>query len=141
MTNMTTTHQPDDPSQEYRPPDTESAGSVFDWIGHRIRLIAVVGIVLAIVLGAAGFAIRLADKLANGPDQPAFNPGGEIYDLQERAGDLFDPATEVLTTMFFVESPNPTTGDVLTQSALSEFLANSEALKADPESQKHLTST
>ncbi|MCP4959135.1 MAG: hypothetical protein GY925_07680, partial [Actinomycetia bacterium] len=30
---------------------------------------------------------------------------------------------------------------MLTQSALSEFLANSEALKADPESQKHLTST
>ncbi len=133
-----TTHQTDAGSDE----QTDRRGHpLFELVNRRIRPITIVVIVASVVLGVAGFAIRVADKLENGPDEPAFDPGGEIYDLQERAEEVFDPATDTVTATFFVEAPDPTTGDVLTRDALLEFLANSGALVADPESQEHLTST
>ena len=89
--------------------DLRHPNGVFEWVSRRIRPIAAVSVVLAVLLGAAGFGIRLADKLENGPDDPAFDPGGEIYDTADRVDDLFDPATEVLTSVFFVESPDPRT--------------------------------
>ena len=114
---------------------------VFEFVGKHVTALAVLGLVTAVVLGIAGFAVRLVDKLENGPDQPAFDPGGEIYDLQDRADELFDPATEVLTSLFFVQAADATTDDVLTRDGLLEFLTNAEAVEADAESRNHLTST
>lgn len=132
------TNSPDGKS----PPNGERRGNpIFEFVGRHIKPVAAASIVLAVALGVAGFVVRVIDKLENGPDQPAFDPGGEIYDLQDRADDLFDPATEVLVSLFFVEAEDPVNGDVLTRDALLEFVTNAEAVEADPESQEHLTST
>ena len=112
---------------------------LFEFVGRRIRPITAIAVAASVVLGVAGFAVRVTDKLENGPDNPAFDPGGEIYDVQERSEDLFDPATETVIGVFFVEAPDPTTGDVLTRDALLEFVTNAEAVESDPESQRHLT--
>ncbi len=121
--------------------DATRKSTIFDFVGSHMKAITTLSLVAAIVLGGAGFAVRLIDKLENGPDDPAFDPGGAIYDLQDRADELFDPATEVLTSLFFVEASDPMTGDVLTRDALLEFVINAEAVEADPESQRHLTTT
>ncbi|MCP5027898.1 MAG: MMPL family transporter [Actinomycetia bacterium] len=128
------------PAASTQPPSTERSG-IFEYIDRHIRMIATLSLVLAVALGVSGFVVRVVDKLANGPDQPAFDPGGEIYDLQDRAEELFDPATEVLISTFFVEAPNPASGDVLTRDALLEFLDNADAVESDAESKLHLTST
>ena len=133
----------DRPTQPPPPADhraTQPGRRVFEFVGRHIRPIVTIAVIASVVLGVAGFVTRVTDKLNNGPDEPAFDPGGEIYDLQERAEDLFDPATETSTATFFVEAPDPVAGDVLTRDAMLEFLTNSTALQADAQSQQHLTS-
>ena len=109
----------------------------FEWVGGRARPLSIVVLVAAIVFGVAAFQIRAAET---NPEEPAFHPGGEIYDIEDRADELFGSAPPVLAAQFFVEAPDPIDGDVLTRDSLAEFVANAEALRADAEAQRHLTS-
>jgi predicted RND superfamily exporter protein len=109
----------------------------FEWVGDRARPLSIVALIAAVVLGVGAFQIRATET---NPEQPAFHPGGEIYDIQDRADELFASAPPVVDARFFVEAPDPIDGDVLTRDGLAEFLANAEALRADPEAQRHLTS-
>ena len=134
--------------QDDATPDHPEAGDgdrrgnpIFEFVGDHGKALGWISVIVAVVLGGAGFGVRLSDKLENGPDQPAFDPGGEIYDLQDRAVERFDPATEILRSVFFVEALDSPTGDVLTRNALLEFVTNAETVEADTESQLHLTST
>ncbi|MCP4958004.1 MAG: MMPL family transporter [Actinomycetia bacterium] len=141
MTSPDTTGPLADTSATGPPIDGHTRGArFFEFVARHIKSIVVISAIASILLGLAGFAVRVIDKLENGPDQPAFDPGGEIYDLQDRARELFDPATDVLTSIFFVEAPDPLNGDVLTREALLEFVVNAQAVEADPESLQHLTS-
>lgn len=135
--NGVTAPAPDAP----RAPSDRHGNPLFEFVSRHIKPIAALSVILALVIGVAGFVTRVTGKLDNGPDQPAFDPGGEIYDLQDRAEELFDPATEVLTSLFFVEAKDPINGDVLTRDSLLEFVSNAEKVKADAEAQEHLTTT
>ncbi len=110
----------------------------FSWVGRHVWILAAVIIVASAGLGMAGVMIRAAD---DNPESPRFDPGGEIYDTYERADELFDPATEVVTSVFFVEAKDAAGGDALTRDALLEFVTNAGGLEDDPEAQRHLTST
>ncbi|MCP3934722.1 MAG: hypothetical protein GY708_05045, partial [Actinomycetia bacterium] len=110
----------------------------FSWVGRHVGILAAVIIVASVGLGMGGVMIRSAD---DNPESPRFDPGGEIYDTFERADELFDPATEVMTSVFFVEAKDATGGDALARDALLEFVTNAGALEDDPEAQRHLTST
>ena len=118
---MTTTSEPILP--DTRPSTDHGNGSrghpVFEWVARHARPLSISVLIVSVVLGVAGFQIRAAE--AN-PDEPAFDPGGEIYDIQDREQDLFEAAPAVMTAQFFVEAPDPAGGDVLTQASLAEFL-------------------
>ncbi len=132
------------PPPDFPPPsvDEPSRGNpVFEWIGRHVRPVAIVIVAVSVVLGIAGLAVRIVALLDGAPENPAFDPGGEIYDIADRVDELFDPATEIVTASFFVEATDPIDGDVLTAAALSEFLSNAEALQANSDAQAHLTST
>ncbi|MCP4308121.1 MAG: MMPL family transporter [bacterium] len=122
----------------HRPRDDRSGLGIFEWVGRHVRSLVTVIIIVSVALGIAGFVSFLLEEDRDGP---AFNPGGEIYEIADRVDELFDPATEVLTAIFFVEAKDPVNGDVLTRVGLSEFLSNTSALLADADSQSHLTST
>lgn len=110
----------------------------FRWVSEHISILVVAILATSVGLGVVGFVIRSAEE---NPEFPRFDPGGEIYDISERADELFDPATQVATATFFVEAKDAATGDVLTRDALLEFVANSDGLEADSEAQDHLSST
>ena len=111
--------------------------AAFEWIGRHIKRLVIVTLIVAVVLGVAGFQIRAAEE---NPEEPAFDPGGEIYDIQDREVELFESAPDVMVAQFFVEARDPVAGDVLTRDSLLEFVDNADALMADAESQAHLTS-
>ncbi len=142
MSQSTTEHPPaEGPTPDVgngQTPSHRRGHRIFEWIGRHVRLLVTVIIIASVLLAVTGLAIRISEE---NPEDPAFDPGGEIYDIQDRADELFDPATDVVTALFFVEASDPINGDVLTRDALLEFLSNTEALQADGESQIHLTST
>jgi predicted RND superfamily exporter protein len=132
------------PPQNLPPPSVEDprrGNPVFEWIGRHVRPVAIAIIAASVALGIAGLAVRIVALLDGAPEDPAFDPGGEIYDIADRVDELFDPTTEVVTAAFFVEAVDPIEGDVLTANALAEFLTNAEALQADPDAEAHLTAT
>ena len=111
------------------------ANPLFEWVGRRVRLAAVVVLVVSVLVGLAGYASRVSEE---NPEDPAFDPGGEIYDIQDREEELFAAAPDVVTARFFVESTAGVSGDVLTRDALLELLTNAERVRADDEAQRHL---
>ncbi len=119
-------------------PDRDRMNGFFKWIGDHVSILVAAILATSVGLGLGGFVIRSAEE---NPGSPRFDPGGEIYDIYERADELFDPASQVVTAQFFVEAKDPETGDVLTREALLEFVRNADALEADSEARVHLTST
>ncbi len=108
---------------------------VFEWLGAHITMVVAATMVVALLVAVVGYARRAA---VENPEDPAFDPGGEIYDIQDREGELFEAVPDVLTAQFLVETADGT-GDVLTAAGLAELAGNADRLRADPASQAHLT--
>ncbi len=83
---------------------------LFEWINRRIGRIGLVVVVMAVGLGIVG------PMVANEEDVN-FSPTGDIYDVQERAEDLFQEESSTASAIFLVEDPRAEEGvdaDVLT---------------------------
>ncbi len=117
-------------------PDAPHGNRIFEWLGARTKTVVVATVAVALIVAVAGYAKRAS---VENPEDPAFDPGGEIYDIQDREAELFEAVPGVLTAQFFVETDDAS-GDVLTAASLAEFLRNADRLRTDPESQAHLTS-
>ncbi len=107
---------------------------LFEWVAGHVRLVVAIGLAVTVVLAAVG-------DLWGSDEEPNFSPSGEIYDTEDRVADLFSPVDSDVSALFIVEAKSDVgvrTGDVLTHAALSEWLANSVALRADEESGDHL---
>jgi predicted RND superfamily exporter protein len=97
----------------------------FEWVNRRIGRIASVAVVLAVVLGIVG------PMVANDEDAN-FSPTGEIYDIQERVGDLFTPESAIAGATFLVEDPAAAEGvdaDVLTAESMLLWKQRADALR------------
>ena len=95
---------------------------VFEFLNRRIGVIVTV-----IAIGAIALAV-LAPSVAN-DEQVNFDPTGEIYDIRDRAQDVFEPASAVAAATFLVEDPDGI--DVLTRDDLLAFKQRSDALRTD----------
>ncbi len=102
--------------------DTARGNWVFEFLNRRIGIVAALIVVLAV-----GLAI-VAPGIAN-EEAVNFSPTGEIYEIAERAEDVFDPFGSVRPATFLVEDPDGV--DVLTRDDLLEFKQRSDALRAD----------
>jgi predicted RND superfamily exporter protein len=109
---------------------------VFEWLGAHIKIVVIAVMVAGVVIGIGGYAQRAG--VAN-PEDPAFDPGGPIYDIQDREAELFEAVPDVVTAQFFVETDHAASGDVLTAASLAEFQGNASRLRSDPTAQSHLT--
>ena len=95
---------------------------VFEFLNRRIGIVAGLIGVLAVALALA------APSIAN--DEPVnFDPTGEIYEIRDRALDIFDPVSSVAGAIYLVEDPDGI--DVLTRDDLLEFKVRSDALRAE----------
>jgi predicted RND superfamily exporter protein len=104
------------------PEPTPRGNRLFEFLNRRIGVVSGLLVVLAVALAIA------APGIAN-EEAVNFSPTGEIYDIAERAEDVFDPFGSVRPATFLVEDPDGT--DVLTRDALLEFKQRSDALRAD----------
>jgi predicted RND superfamily exporter protein len=118
-------------------PEPPRGNRVFEWLGDHAKAVVVATMAVALIVAVAGYAQRAS---VENPEDPAFDPGGEIYDIQDREAELFEAVPDVLTAEFFVETDDAGSGDVLTAASMGEFLRNADRLRADAESQAHLTS-
>ncbi len=94
---------------------------LFEFLNRRIGVVSAL-----IVLVAVGLAVA-APSIAN-EEQVNFSPTGEIYEIAERAEDVFDPVTSIESATFLVEDPDEI--DVLTRDDLLAFKQRSDALRA-----------
>ncbi len=95
---------------------------VFEFLNRRIGVIATLVVILAVALAFAG------PSIAN-DEQVNFDPTGEIYDIRDRAEDVFDPVSSIAGATFLVEDPDGI--DVLTRDDLLLFKERSDALRAE----------
>lgn len=101
----------------------------FEWINRRVFPLSVGIVAVAVALGVIG-------PLVASDDEPSFEPGGQIYDTQERVDEAFSSDSPIVGATFVVETPdagpdpNAFDHDVLTAAALREFTANSDAVRA-----------
>jgi predicted RND superfamily exporter protein len=101
----------------------KSAGQkFFGWVNRRVVPIAVV--FLAATIALAGVADALGST-----EEPDFDPSGAMYDIAERAQDVFTAAEGFQQSVFLVEGRDQR--DVLTRNAMLEWKANSGSLLAD----------
>jgi predicted RND superfamily exporter protein len=101
--------------------DRRESYRVFEFLNRRIGVVASGVAVLAVALAL------LAPGVAN-EEQVNFDPTGEIYDIRDRADDVFDSESAVAGARFLVEDPNGI--DVLTRDDLLEFKQRSDALRS-----------
>jgi len=101
--------------------ESERGSRVFEFLNRRITLVAAL-----IVVVAVGLAV-VAPSIAN-EEQVNFDPTGEIYDIGERAQDVFDPVAGAAAATFLVEDPDGV--DVLTRDDLLTFKQRTDALRA-----------
>ncbi len=102
-------------------PKSERGTWIFEFLNRRIGLVAGIVVVLAVGLAIA------APSIAN-DEQVNFDPTGEIYDIRDRADDVFDPASAVASATFLVEESDG--ADVLTREHLLAFKQRSDELRA-----------
>ena len=102
-------------------PKTERGVWIFEFLNRKIGLVAGIVVVLAVGLAIA------APSIAN-DEQVNFDPTGEIYEIRDRADDVFDPISSVAGATFLVEEPDG--ADVLTREHLLAFKQRSDALRA-----------
>ncbi len=103
--------------------------AIFEWINRRVWR-------LAAALLVVGVALSLLYPAVADDGEPTFDPGGGIYDTFDRVDTLFETSSSTRSAVYLVE--NPAGGDVLSQAALAELKRNQDAVRADPESQRHL---
>ncbi len=97
----------------------------YNWIGDRIRWIAVALLLVVVGLGVAG------PMVAN-TDEPNFDPAGEIYTAYEDVGTTLRSDSKIRTAMWLVEA-SESGGNVLDQETLSEWYVASEAVRSSAE--------
>ena len=112
--------------------ETHRGYALFEWINRHGWSVAIT--VLLVAISLAVLTPVVADD-----SEPSFDPSGDIYDTADRAEELFSASSPVRTAAFIVEAPDG--GDVLTRASLLELKQNQDLLRADPESQEHLTTT
>jgi hypothetical protein len=111
---------------------TDQGYKVFEWINRHAWLLA--GVLVLAGVAFAGLFVAVADD-----GEPAFDPGGEIYDTADRVEEVFASSSSTQVDVFIVEHPDG--GDVLTRDSLLELKNNQDELLADSESQQHLTTS
>lgn len=99
----------------------EKSNWFFELVNKRVGVVA--GLVVIVAVGLAIVAPSIAND-----EQVTFDPTGEIYDIGERAQDVFDPTTSVFSATFLVEDPDEI--DVLTRADLLAFKQRTDALRA-----------
>jgi len=101
----------------------------FEFINRRIKVLSIGIVLAAVVLGVVAPMVA-----ADG--EPRFDPGGEIYDTQDLAEDLFSSDSAIRSSLFVVEvpdagdDPNAIDHDVLTAAALLELKVRTDAARA-----------
>ena len=103
--------------------------AIFEFINRRVLVLTVVVIAAAVALGIVG-------PLVAEEGEPRFDPGGAIYNTQDRAEDLFASESRVRQSLFVVEvpgageDPSAVDHDVLTAAALLELKTLTDAARA-----------
>lgn len=92
---------------------------LFEFINRRIGWVAASAVIIALALSAVGPVVQTDEDVT-------FSPTGEIYDIDDRVVDIFEPESSIAGAPFIVES---TDGDALSQRTLAEFKARSDALR------------
>lgn len=95
---------------------------VFEWVNRRIGFVAIAVVVLALALGMLG-------PIVANEEEANFSPTGELYTIEQRVEDVFDPETSIVAATFLVEDPDQF--DVLTQEALLTWQRRADLLRAD----------
>lgn len=95
---------------------------LFEFLNRRIGVVSALVVVLAVGLAIA------APGIAN-EEQVNFSPTGEIYEISERAEEVFDPISSIAGATFLVEDPDGV--DVLTRDDLLAFKERSDALREE----------
>ena len=98
------------------------ANRLFEFLNRRIGIVSALIVILAV-----GLAV-VAPSIAN-EEAVNFSPTGEIYEIAERAEEVFDPISSIAGAVFLVEDPDGI--DVLTRDDLLAFKQRSDALRAE----------
>ena len=77
--------------------EPETGYPIFEWINRRIGVLSVVIVVVAVGLGIVG-------PLVASEEEPAFDPGGEIYDTDDLVEERFSSDSPIRGAMFVVEA-------------------------------------
>jgi hypothetical protein len=110
---------------EENPMETNNIYRVYNWIGGRVRWVAVAVLLVAIGLGVAG------PMIAN-TDEPNFDPDGEIFMTLEDVDATLGGDSTIRIATWLVESRDEG-ANVLNKRTLGEWLDVSEAVRADAE--------
>jgi multisubunit Na+/H+ antiporter MnhC subunit len=92
----------------------------FDFINRRIGRVAAFLVVLAVVLGIVG-PMLANDEAVN------FSPTGSIYEIAERAEDVFESSSPIAGGLIIIEDPDG--DDVLTRDTLLLWKQRSDRLR------------
>lgn len=103
--------------------------ALFAWIDRRFVPLALACFVAAIAIGAVGTAVR-------DDSEPSFDPDGEIYDIAERADDVFESSSTVRPVSFLVDTEEGR--DVLTRDGLLSVAERIRSARTDPANDAHL---
>ena len=101
----------------------------YDWVGRHTAIVVAAVLLVVIGLGVAGPI--LADT-----EDADFDPGGEIFDVAERADRLLSSDSTIRSATFIVEAAD--SGDVLTASAFREWSQASDRVRRTPGWSVHL---
>ncbi len=106
------------------------SNSLFAWIDRRFLSLTVACFVAALAVAAVGTAVR-------DDGEPSFDPDGELYDIADRAEEVFESSSTVRPVSFLVDTDHG--GDVLTRTGLLPIAERARSAVADPVNQRHLT--
>ncbi len=109
---------------------TIRANSVFSWIDRHFVLVTAVFLIGSLAVAAVGLTTR-------DDTEPSFDPDDEIYDIANRADEVFESSSTIRSASFLVDREDGT--DVLTRDGLLPLVELSRSALADPTNQQHLT--
>ena len=109
--------------------ETKRTHRIYDWVGRHIRLVAAALVLVVIGLGVAG-------SLVANSDEPDFDPGGEMFEVAERAEATLRSESTISQATFITEAADG--GDVLTADAFREWSAAQQRVLASDANAEHL---
>jgi predicted RND superfamily exporter protein len=109
--------------------ETKRTHRIYDWVGRHIRLVAAALVLVVIGLGVIGPVVANSDE-------PNFDPGGEMFEVAERAEATLRSESTISQATFITEAADG--GDVLTADAFREWSAAERRVLASETNAEHL---